>query len=545
MKNERYLFKIVGEEKLSVSKKPPIYGIVPKEYRDRHFFKDGFYHSCNGKDLINSTDPFKDGSLIAKWLMDSKDDNSFTIPNVAPGTNFIDLNYNDSYKINIEKSGPFGTNAINLFQNFDYKDNSNHGLYSGNISNSLFKGGYSFSFFVKIEDFSNNAIVSTTQEIFRFGISASTDNPSNDNNRNPGLFINREGNLEFDIGTINDSSTSDSNKDGWIKTKNNFVLTNNVFDKWLHIGISIDPYCCRLYVNGECVIESITNKHKHSLSSGMIILGSNFYGSSVSYKLLEVYNRVLLKEEFNTLYNQKEPLFIKHDGVSNPVITYIEKNNKLLCVDVNDDGDVIKTTYKEKIGNPDKNYIYLDSDNNLADSFNNNPLAGKINRVLNYDSSIGVEVSAPYVYVPFITMSLEMDTDKFDYIIQLTNSVASLNLDGTSNGHGANINIDINGVSIVNNNHRCCGTTSTYQDAVTVSPRITSGFPKDIYSINGSIGRYNCSSSLSYKVTNGMVVNTVYDSSKPVRDVLSRNTNNSKKSTFIVYEIHKDNNKVY
>lgn len=532
---KKYLYMQNGSDKFKSL--PPIYGKIPLRYRDRHHIIGDKVYDCTGSDLLTSIDPLKDNSLIAKFRLDG----NFT--NTAPGSNKLTLSPWDSSRIYFEKSGPFGSKGLNFYP-FDTVTINSNLLLSSWITNTVFKDGFTISMFIKLNNM--NALYGGSYPdwacIFRVTTDLIGDNFSVDNTvRMPSLYFkNSGGNLILTNRSVVYNILN--NQTPLTYLNENKVEIANYEDRWLHLVYTSDSYSEKILLDGELVSEIVSTRGEFKVPTGILLLGAKTNSNNITYKQVELFNRKINNEEANILLNQKDKVFSLDDGV-----VYYEENNKLLYLNTDADGNILSKGFEAKIGynGPDTNLLSLDSNNRIVDSYGNNPFAGKINRVLQNTSYTTATMNSAG-WAEFNGFELDMDTDNFDYIIALTNNVRVYGVPINSTDKGAQVNISINGNSLVTNSPLCYinasnlvsgANNNSFANVTTITPKITIGYVGK-FRISGNLAKY--ASSIDVSDINWMV--TVNTNSNDVNYAQNRQHANNK-SDFIIYEIHKDNNR--
>lgn len=542
---KKYLYMQNGSDKFKPL--PPIYGKVPLRYRDRHHIINGDVYDCTGNDLLTSIDPLGDNSLVAKFRLDG----NFT--NIAPGSNNITLSPVDSTRVYFDKSGPFNSKALNFFP-MDLTTLSNNMVISNYIANTVFKDGLTVSMFIKLNSqFNLNSLldssVSTTAnsnkftEIFRITTDISSDIFSAENTiRNPALYFSNIDGTIFTDRSVKYNILNNQSTPTYLANKTCSI--SNYSDKWIHLVYTADNYNEKLIIDGEVIFDNASTKGEFKDIVGYFTLGSLKLSNNISYKQVELFNKKINDVEAITLLNQKARVFAK-----DPSVVYYEENQKLMYLNTDEDGNILSKGFEDKIGynGQDKNLISLDENGKLVDSYGNNPLAGKVNRILQNTSYTLANITGAG-WVPYNTYEFDMDTDEYDYIIVLTNNVKVYGVPINNTDKGAQINVSLNGTSIVTNSPLCYNNASnlvsaannnSFANVTTISPKITNSF-KGKFKLEASIAKYALTAGLN-DTTWGVQTSTWSNDSNYAQG----RTHTSDKSDFIIYEIHKDNNKRY
>jgi hypothetical protein len=275
---------------------------------------------------------------------------------------------------------------------------------------------------------------------------------------------------------------------------------------------------------------------------GYLTLGAISHSNNITYKQVELFNKKINNEEANILLNQKDKIFTLDEGV-----VYYEENDKLLYLNTDIDGNILSKGFENKIGynGPTTNLLSVDCNNRIVDSYGNNPFAGKINRVIQNTSTTLATITGAG-WVEFNGFELDMDTDNYDYIIALTNNVRVYGVALNAVDKGAQVNISINGNSLVTNAPLCYNNASnlvsaannnSFTNVTTITPKITIGYT----------GKFRISANLAkYALTAGVNDTTWGVNSSTYNNDVNYAQNRQfspDKSDFIIYEIHKDNNR--
>lgn len=540
---KKYLYMQGGSDKFKSL--PPIYGKIPLRYRDRHHIINGKAYVCSGPDLVSNIDPLMDNTLVAKFRLDG----NFT--NIAPGSNGITLQAVDSTRVYFEKSGPFASKALNFYP-MDVVSTNNNLAITNYIDDTVFSNGVGVSVLIKINDFFNLASMldSTTvatansnklAELFRFTTDISSDNTSAENTiRNPALFIDVTNGSLLSNRSVKYNILNNQTAPLYLVNKGFSIA--NYSDKWLHLAYTTDDVSEKLFIDGEMIYEMVSDKGELKDILGYFTLGSGKLSNNISYKQLELYNKKLTDRDVRVLFNQRQESFIVDEGV-----VYYEENNKLMYLNTDNDGNILSKGFEDKLGynGNDKNLLSVNANGEIIDSYGNNPFAGKINRVLqNTSNTLSTVINTGWGV--FNSYDLDMDTDKYDYVIALTNNVRVYGVPQNGLDRGALINISINGSSLVTNapvgynnasNLVTAANNNSYSNVTTLTPKITSGYVGK-FKLNGSIAKYG---------TSGQVTDTTWGVSNSVNsndaNVAQNRQFANDKSDFIIYEIHKDNNR--
>jgi len=349
--SKRYLKKVTGSEDLVIVKNKPIWGKIPFKYRGVDWNIDDVWHSSIGEDLLNSTDPFGDGSLMHKWrlngdLIDLVTGNEAT----AVGT----LTWSDG----VFDSKCYAT--LDPAQGGSYID-------CGTIARDG-KTEICISGWIKNNDHSGLDANHTSHSVWHL-------TPDDDNNsgssRQPDLEVVSNNGI---FSVSNDSNTGKLSKN--FSTNNSFL--NN---KWIHIIQQINDNVMEIYVNG-ILVGKVSTSDTFLHNDGKFYIHDKWYIAGSFIQQVEMYNRMLTEHEIRELYNQQRLVIQKHDGsnANYPTFTYLEEDNKLIELTVSDDGVLDnKKALVEKPG-----YIYGDDnlvkvdENELIDRYGN-----KLNKVIN------------------------------------------------------------------------------------------------------------------------------------------------------------------
>lgn len=532
---KKYLYMQNGSDKFKSL--PPVYGKIPLRYRDRHHIIGDKVYDCTGNDLLNNIDPLKDNSLVAKFRLDG----NFT--NIAPGSNNLTLQPVDSSRVYFEKSGPFDSKGLNFYP-FDTVTTNNNLVISNYIANTVFKDGFTISMFVKLNN--QNALYGNGYPdwtcLFRVTTDISGDNFSVDNTvRMPSIYFkNSNGNLILVDRSVVYNILN--NQASLTYLNENKVEIANYDDRWLHLVYTSDSYSEKIFLDGELVSEIVSSRGEFKVPMGYLTLGAISHSNNITYKQVELFNKKINNEEANILLNQKDKIFTLDEGV-----VYYEENDKLLYLNTDIDGNILSKGFENKIGynGPTTNLLSVDCNNRIVDSYGNNPFAGKINRVIQNTSTTLATVTGAG-WVEFNGFELDMDTDNYDYIIALTNNVRVYGVALNTVDKGAQVNISINGNSLVTNAPLCYNNASnltpvasnnSFANVTTITPKITIGYTGK-FRISANIAKYALPAGVND--TTWGVNSSTY--SNDANYGQNRQFTNDK-SDFIIYEIHKDNNR--
>lgn len=513
-----FLKKIDGVDDLVKVVNKPIWGKIPDFYRDVDWNIDNNWYRSNGTDLLLSTDPFGDQSLLRKFMFDGTyvDKVSGTVTAVPGGTHN-----------HFQKSGPFDTKCLTI----EDAENGTNQINCGAIDRSNVQSGFTISGWVKLVDDSTlvNKRLNQTANTNWMQIWHVQDNV-NTAYRSPALFY--SANLGQFAGSVVDSSFTFTNGSG-------DALIPNILGEWIHITQIIQKFSSKLYINGVLFGEYYSTSTDNALGNATLFLGHNFHGTNASYKQVEVYKRDLSPTEVKALYNQQLFNEVICDG-SNPTykpFTYLTEKEKLLRVVTDESGNIVKYELVKKPG-------YIASTDNvvkyengqLLDRYGKNVLSGSLNRLMHFSSNTLVGVTANATWGVALTADIELNTDKYDYIFMYNTGLhVNSTLAMVTNG-GADINISIGNTPIVTNGHRghtTIGSTAVivdiYSQVDTISPLITQGY-KGKFKVRCSLARYS-------QDTSSVIIRNHNNAGAYSGKLTSTNL-----STLTVYELNKASN---
>lgn len=477
-----FLKKIDGVDDIVKVVNKPIWGKIPDFYRDVDWNIEGKWFRCNGTDILTSTDPFGDQSLVRKFMFngDYLDKVTGTVTAVPGGTHN-----------HFQKSGPFDNKCLTIE---DAEAGVNQ-LNCGVLDRTSTQSGFTISGWVRIID--NAALVGK-----RFNQNGTENwiqiwhvqDNVNTTTRSPSLFY---------------SATTGQFAGSVVDTT--FAFTNatpspiipNILNEWVYITQIIQKFSNKLYINGVLFGEYYSASTDNALGNATLFLGHNFHGTNASYKQLEVYKRELTPSEVKALYNQQLFNEVVCDG-SNPAykpFTYLSEKEKLLRIITDESGNIVKHELVKKPGYvASTDNLVKFEDGQLVDRYGKNVLSGNLNRLMHFTSNALVDITADATWATFLSTDFEFNTEKYDYILSLTNNVELIQGASNSTVMGGNVNISIGNDSVVTNAHRgylaynnpSLSPISSHETTITTSPLISKGF-KGKFKVRCSLARYSTS----------------------------------------------------
>lgn len=513
-----FLKKIDGVDDLVKVVNKPIWGKIPDFYRDVDWNIDNDWYRSNGTDLLLSTDPFGDQSLVRKFMFDGTyvDKVSGTVTAVPGGTHN-----------HFQKSGPFDTKCLTVEDGELNANLINCGLIPRtNINDST------ISAWVRIID--NDLLLGKRNGnywINIFKMESSLVDAGQYGNRTPALYYN-----------VNTGRFSNTAGDNITTGSSQYLETplNNIAGEWVHVAQVVSKFTSKLYVNGVLVNELLSTIGNFYLGDATLKLGDAVFGTNCSYKQVEVYRKGLSPTEVKSLYNQQLFNEVICDG-SNPTykpFTYLTEKEKLLRVITDESGNIVKYELVKKPG-------YVASTDNLVkyengqllDRYGKNVLSGSLNRLMHFSSYTTVSVSTNATWAVGLIADLEMNTDKYDYVFIYNTGLEVVNLTTTTTHGGGDINISIGNTPIVTSGHRgylsLGGVTAFTLDAHSqvdvTSPLISQGY-KGRFKVRCAISRHNQDAS-------GVIVRNWNNGG-----AYSGKTTPTQLSTLTVYELNKASN---
>lgn len=494
---KRYLKQVDGEDKLTVVRNPPVYGKRPDYYRGVDWNINDEWYSSDGEDLLNATDPFNDGSLVHKWPLNGD------VKDIVTNTSAI---VNGELRFSKGLFGQKCYSSVSAVVGDTYLD---CGIINRDSFNGITICGWVKNNGRKIQTHSNNIWHLTPDE-----------NNIGSNSRQPGVWALSDNNSIY-----SSNDTESTNDMHYYTDVKDFVTIGN----WMFIMQEVTDYEVKTFINNK-LHSSMKSNEKMLQNNGRFLIHDKWHSSNIEIQLVEMYSRPLNEAERTSLYNQQRLVIRKHDGLDNnpKAFTYLEQDNKLIVTNVDDKGNIIGQELEDKFGYiSNEDNLIKTVENELIDRYGKNVLGGKVNRVIQNTSYIQVSITATEdlanAWATFNQFELDMDTDKFDYVISLTNAVYS----SSTSGGGTDINIQANGKTLVTSAHINNDSDSAiYSRAHTYTPKIISGYKGKII-ITGNLNKHETS---AYTVTN-------HDNG----GVNSGRKTGNNKSDFVVFEIYKEN----
>jgi hypothetical protein len=491
MSNKRYLKKIEGIDKPIPVKNKPVIGELPSLYRGRDININGIWHRNDGKDILRDTDPFEDGSLFEKFIFDGNIDG--ICGKYSLGIKDVEGMREHSYKQDTE----FDKKTLQF-------DGGNIGLHWTDISREAVKGLASFTLSF---GFTYNEQYKYSRLYDMYGVS-SAGGGSNRVNAYFDIRYDRNNTKQKQYIRMCLADGSISNRHYLyeipIDIKNGeYCSLQVVFTNGMKHDIETNV---QIYLNGKMIFETGIKYISYNwtdssdyLSGLFSHVGHNTSGNEFgtvmftvpNFHYFEIYSKALNEEECRTLYNQETLNLVPYE---NPIM-YLNEHGRLMEFEIGLDGlPVGEPKYLEFY--PELQVNSLQAKTIKADEI---IVPNGVRRVIQNTAYKVVTVSANDLYLPLNEVDIEMDTEKYDYIIIGYNQLQSTS---TSNG-GGNTNITLNGITEVTQGHINHNSDSViYNRVTTITPKIVNGY-KGTVRVKLSIGRYDGTTNTVSNYDNG------------------------------------------
>jgi len=420
-KNIRYLKKVKGIDKPIPVRNKPIFG-NPEEssslLRQTDFLLKGVWFNNTGVDMRDNFDPFNDGSLIHTWLNNNIDgtDEIGDLNAAVRGTTFTMID-DEIYGRKAIKS--LSGNDCLLVENANFLKNGQPFTisYVGNKDMSI-----SFSY--------NDAMTGTRWGFGSKGLSA------------------------YQCESI--------------------TLDNSHLNEFNVVTVTYDGLNTSIYINGllkGTKSEAPYGTH-NSIPSFVIGTGVWTYANKPTSSLNTIQGNVRV---FNRSLNADEVLIDANKQLMdftpcNPEISYLNNDGKLLEVEIDNDGNLVDLNYNEFFPQ-----MVMDSAQFKEIQAKEVIVPGMVRRAIQHTSGLNGNSTVTGEWAPFNMFDFEFNTDKYDYIISITNAVSYTNSDA---GGGVDINISIDGENIVTSGHlghTNPRTVSDYLRSHLYTPKLTRG----------------------------------------------------------------------